>query len=275
MTTEPRLHVDVHDGDGPFLLLVHGMYASRATWLPNLDALSAVARPVVVELWGHGRSPAPVDAERHRPEAYVEELEALRRELGCDRWLVCGASLGAALTLRYALEHPGRVIAQVFTNTNSALADDAWRAGVEPFVEDDARRLLAGGHAYLRKHPLVPGPSSRLPEPARSALLADVELHDPAGLASMLRHTVPASPVRDRVGENRVPSLLVVGEREAAFADVRRFAEATMPHLEVVATPAGHAVNIEAADAFNAAVTAFVTSHSSSAGAPDRARPDP
>jgi len=257
--TADRLHVDVHDGNGPFLLLVHGMYASRATWLPNLDALSAVARPVVVELWGHGRSPAPIDGERHRPESYVEEFERLREELGCDRWMVCGASLGAALTLRYALDHPERVIAQVFTNTNSALADADWCARVAAFVEEDAARLLARGRDALRNHPLVPRPSSRLPEPARSALLADVELHDPAGLAALLRDTIPASPVRDRVHASTVPALLVVGEREAGFADARRFAEETMPHLEVVATPAGHAVNIEAAEAFNAAVAAFIT----------------
>jgi len=264
--TAERLHVEVHDGTGPFLLLVHGMYASRATWLPNLDALSAVSRPVVVELWGHGRSPAPTEPRRHRPDAYIEELDRLREELGCDRWLVCGASLGAALTLRYALDHPDRVIAQVFTNTNSALADDDWRARVEPFVEQDAARLLARGRDALRNHPLVPRPSSRLPEPARSALIADAELHDPAGLASMLRHTVPASPVRDRVHATTVPSLLVVGEREDGFADARRFAEATIPHLEVVATPAGHAVNLEAADAFNAAVTAFVARVAGDAG---------
>ena len=40
-TTEatPRLHVDVHDGNGPYLLLVHGMLSSRVQWMPNLDAL--------------------------------------------------------------------------------------------------------------------------------------------------------------------------------------------------------------------------------------------
>ena len=43
---------------------------------------------------------------------------------------VCGQSLGATLTLRYALDHPERVLAQVFTNSTSALADSDWVAGV-------------------------------------------------------------------------------------------------------------------------------------------------
>jgi pimeloyl-ACP methyl ester carboxylesterase len=57
-----------------------------------------------------------------------------------------------------------------------------------------------------------------------------------------------------------VPTLLVVGEREQTFVPLRAYAEATIRELRVVATPAGHAVNIEAAAAFDAAVTSFVTS---------------
>lgn len=69
------------------------------------------------------------------------------------------------------------------------------------------------------------------------------------------------SPVRDRVGENRVPTLLVCGERERRFADKREFVEGAMPHLKVVGTPGGHAVNIETADEFNTAVVAFIQEH--------------
>ena len=63
----PRLYYEVHDGDGPHLLLVHGILCSRALWMPNLEALSTVARPVVVELFGHGRSPSPEDADAYTP----------------------------------------------------------------------------------------------------------------------------------------------------------------------------------------------------------------
>jgi pimeloyl-ACP methyl ester carboxylesterase len=66
-----ELHCDVHEGDGPFLLLVHGSL--------------------------------------YHPDAYVAAFETLRERLGASRWLVCGQSLGATLTLRYALDHPERV----------------------------------------------------------------------------------------------------------------------------------------------------------------------
>jgi len=121
------LHVEVHHGDGPYALLVHGILSSRAQWLPNLDAVRTVCRPVVVELWGHGRSPEPSDPEAYTPDAYVEAFDRVRRSLGVESWLIIGQSLGAALTLRYALSHPERAIAQVFTNSSSALADEVWR----------------------------------------------------------------------------------------------------------------------------------------------------
>ena len=62
-----ELHVDVHPGTGPFLLLVHGFLSGRSQWKLNLAALSEVVQPVVLELWGHGRSPSPEDVARYHP----------------------------------------------------------------------------------------------------------------------------------------------------------------------------------------------------------------
>ena len=71
--TDQHLHAVVHDGDGPFALILHGALGSRSYWDDNLEALKTVCRPVVLELWGHGRSPSPEDPKRYEPEAYVEE----------------------------------------------------------------------------------------------------------------------------------------------------------------------------------------------------------
>ncbi len=257
----PLLHYEVHGRNGPYLLLVHGMLASRAHWVLNLDALSTACRPVVVELFGHGRSPAPADPFWYRPQGYLEQFERLRTALGADAWLLCGQSLGAALTLRYALDHPRRVLAQVFTNSLSALAENTWAELVRPFMEAQARQLAAKGHAALDALPMHPSRSRHMPAQVQAALVADCALHDPHGIALTGLYTVPGSPVRDCVAHNRVPTLLVCGEREMRFAPYRRFAEATMPALEVVGLDAGHAVNIDAAEAFNAAVLAFFRRH--------------
>ncbi len=256
--TAPLLHHEVHGDHGPFLLLVHGFLSSRAQWRPNLDALCTVSRPVVVELLGHGRSPSPDDQQPYTPSGYVDEFERIRQALGAERWIVCGQSLGAALTVRYALDHPDRLLCHVFTNSNSALAEDGWGERVRPAMEAQARALEANGRKALAEHPLHPGKARRLPPDVRDALAADCELHDPAGVARTGLYTVPDSSVRSRVAENRVPALLVVGEREARFGPHRRFAEQAMPYLEVAALDGGHAVNLENAAGFNRAVASFI-----------------
>jgi pimeloyl-ACP methyl ester carboxylesterase len=185
----PALHYEVHGGDGghtrvPFVLLVHGFLSSRAQWLLNIDALCEVARPVVVELYGHGRSPSPVEPDAYSPSAYVAQFERIREVLGAERWLVIGQSLGAALTLRYALDHPDRVIAHVFTNSTSALADDGWEAQVRPAMEAQRDQLLANGRETLREHPLNPARNTRLSPELRSSFESDSELLDPISIAN-------------------------------------------------------------------------------------------
>jgi pimeloyl-ACP methyl ester carboxylesterase len=195
------------------------------------------------------------------PSAYVDAFESICERLGIERWFLIGHSLGAALSVRYALDHPGRVIAHVFMNSNSALADEQWSNRVRAGVERAADAIETGGREAVRSHPLNPARAKRLPQAVREGLTADAELHTPQGIASTFRYTVPDSPVRSRIGENRVPALLVVGTREKAFAPSREYAERHMPMLEVVEADAGHAVSIDDAGTFNASVTAFLRKH--------------
>jgi 2-succinyl-6-hydroxy-2,4-cyclohexadiene-1-carboxylate synthase len=261
-TREPLLYFEVHGQQGPYLLLVHGFLSSRAHWFLNLEGLSAFCRPVVIELLGHARSPSPDDAAAYSPDSYVQEFEAIRHMLGAERWLVCGQSLGAALTLRYSLDHADRVTAQVFTNSNSALADENWAARVMPIMEAQARQLEREGRAALDKHPFAHTRSRRLPSAARDALIADYQLHNPKGIAATARHTIPFSSVRERIAGTSVPTLLVAGDREAGFRDQAQFAKQAIPGVSVVHLSTGHAVNIEDAAGFNAAVSEFFARYS-------------
>ena len=68
-------------------------------------------RPVLFDLWGHGEAPCPEDERYYTVEAIIGEFERARAELGAERVLLCGQSLGAGLTLRYSILHPQRVIA--------------------------------------------------------------------------------------------------------------------------------------------------------------------
>lgn len=258
MAAPPLPHYEVHGRSGPHLLLVHGLLSSRAQWQPNLDELSKRVRPVVLELYGHGRSPSPARGTHYEPDAYVAAFERVREELDAERWFVCGQSLGAALTLRYALAHPDRVIAQVFTNSNSALAPAEQMRAAAPAMETFARRVSERGHAALDDMPVHPRRARNLPDEVREALVADCALHDARGVALTSLHTVVGSSVRDRIAHTRVPTLLVRGGREKRFADHAAHAAASFPALESCVLDAGHAVNIEAAREFDAAVLRFL-----------------
>jgi pimeloyl-ACP methyl ester carboxylesterase len=119
-----------------------------------------------------------------------------------------------------------------------------------------AARIESGGAEAIAAMPIHPSKARRMPEDVKRALVADAELLDPKGVARSLMHTSTSS-VRSRVAENSVPTLLVAGGKEKEFDESRAFAAATMPHLETIVLEAGHAVNIQAADEFNAAVREF------------------
>jgi pimeloyl-ACP methyl ester carboxylesterase len=248
----PALHVDIHRGDGPPVLLVHGVMGGRALWAANIEALRTVATPVVVELYGHGRSPTPVGAQWYTPQAYVAQFESIRNELGAERWTVIGQSLGAALTLRYALDHPDRIVAHVMTNSMSALSKNL---GDDGGLETAAQRIEERGLAGLIENRINPARSHRIVAPVREALAADQHLLDPAGIAAAVRHTVAGASQRARVAQNRVRTVIVAGSREVAFEEPCSYALAHMPLVEVVRLVAGHSPNAEIPEQFNVEVT--------------------
>jgi len=262
-----ELHYRVHPGDGPPMLLVHGFLCSSAQWHANLHALGRFVQPVTVDLWGHGDSPTPADPEAFHPARYVAELDAIRAALGAERCCLGGYSLGAALTLRYALEQPERVLAHVMTNSNSAFASDeqlrAWREEAEA----SATRIRAGGTAAVERMPMHPGHARHLDRRVREAVLADAERLDPAAVARTVTHTTPHASCRALAAENRVPTALVNGRLERRFQPVRDWAAKHVPNLEVADLDTGHATNMAAPAAFDAAVCAFLERVLTEAGA--------
>ena len=251
-------HWELCSGQGPHLLLIHGFLASRAQWQPNLDALRRVCRPVLLELYGHGRSPTPKAIGCYETASYAKAIDDVRRQLGVADWFVCGYSLGAAITLRYALDFPQRVRGHAFTNSASAFAEPelvaAWRAGARASAE----RVRSGGRAAVERMAVHPKRARRLPPAVRTALLADAALIDPDGVAGALEATLPTASVRAELKDNARPALLVCGRFEKRFAPHREHVAAAMPHLSVVDVDSGHAVNMQAADAFDDALAAFV-----------------
>lgn len=248
----------VHDGTGPYLLLVHGFLSSRSQWMLNLDALGEVCRPVTVELFGHHESPSPENPDCYHPEYYVRAFEEIRALLGASRWFVLGYSLGAGLTLRYAVEYPERIIGHLFTNSTSGLADAATRAAYRAGAQAAAEKIRRGGLDAMARIPVHPRHGWRLPKPVYEALVTDANSHDANGVASTIEITNAAASMLERLNENVRPACLVWGTKERRFRPLAEIASASMPELSIVSMEAGHAMNMEAPPAFNSAVCGFV-----------------
>lgn len=235
------------------LLLVHGLLSSRHHWEPNLARLRQAYNLVIVDLPAHGLSAAPADPAAWHPDAMVARLDRIRADLGLERWLVVGQSFGAGLTLRYALQHPERVIAQVFTNARTAFRDEADPAELAVRVA----KLRQGGMEALRQERFHPRFAHRFPEAVRETLSQDADRIDLEGYLKILEISLPAASLRGRVAGGTVPTLLINGRHERIFQPIRQSLETDWPDLEITDIDGGHSVNIENPDGFDAALLGF------------------
>src|SRR5947209_16872625 len=98
------------DGEGTPVVLLHGLTATRRYVVMGSRSLERSGhRAVAYDARGHGQSsPAP------NPSAYgyselAGDLRAVMDQLGIERAVLAGASMGAHTLLRFALDAPERV----------------------------------------------------------------------------------------------------------------------------------------------------------------------
>jgi pimeloyl-ACP methyl ester carboxylesterase len=94
-------------GAGDPIVLLHGLGASKITWLPVLAPLAERHRVIVPDLPGHGESDKP--RHDYTPRFYARVLRHFMDALEVERAAVVGNSLGGRIALELALRSPGRV----------------------------------------------------------------------------------------------------------------------------------------------------------------------
>jgi pimeloyl-ACP methyl ester carboxylesterase len=102
-------------GAGPPLVLLHGGFGSVEMFGPNVALLAAKHQVIGVDLQSHGRSPA-VDRPMHF-ETMADDIAALITDLKLERAAIMGFSLGGAVALRTAIQHPQLVERLVLVST--------------------------------------------------------------------------------------------------------------------------------------------------------------
>jgi 3-oxoadipate enol-lactonase len=99
------------EGEGPPVVLCHGITATRRYVLHGSRALARAGHRVITyDARGHGASePAPVGEGYGYPQL-VEDLErVVAEQLGGERFLLGGHSMGAHTAVAYALQHRERL----------------------------------------------------------------------------------------------------------------------------------------------------------------------
>lgn len=205
-------------GEGPPVVLCHGITATRRQVLHGSKALPRAGYEVIVyDARGHGESdPAPV-GEGYGYPRLVEDLErVVAQRVGEQRFLLGGHSMGAHTAVSYALRHPERlaglvVIGPTYLGTIEPESLDYWD-GLAAALEADG---IDGFLAYLdRRQGLDPRWRDSILRFTRERLLAQEHLE---ALVEALREVPRSHPFEslDELRQLDLPALVVASNDDA------------------------------------------------------------
>jgi 2-succinyl-6-hydroxy-2,4-cyclohexadiene-1-carboxylate synthase len=234
----------------PTLVLLHGFTHTGRSWDDVARELRERYRPLAPDLRGHGGAggATPVTLE-----AVISDLD----RVAPGRFVLAGYSMGGRIALQYALARPARVRRLVLVGATPGIADPAERT-----ARVEADEQLAGEiesmqvEVFAARWARTPVLADQLPEVA-ARVHADRLRNTPQGLARALRGLGAGAlpPVWHRLGELKIPVLLLVGERDQKFLEIAQAMAERIPSAHLVLIPgAGHAAHLEQPEAVAAAV---------------------
>lgn len=248
-----RIHYE-RAGQGPLVVLLHGIGSNARSWAHQLQALAVEYDVVAWDMRGYGSSSDPL--EPYAMADIASDLAGLLQHLGFDKAHIGGLSMGGVIAQEFYGLYPERVRSLILADTN---------AGQKRLGEDERQARLAQrlsgaaeptGLARVRTPSLLSPDAS--PEVVAEAESIMAEIH-PEGyrLAARAFAETDQSDLLPRI---EVPALVIWGEcdtvvtREEADYLVENIKGA---RLEVI-PKAGHLSNLENIEAFNAALLRFL-----------------
>ena len=152
-----KLYHEIY-GQGEPLVLLHGGLMTIGEMLTPLDPLAKTHKVIAVELQGHGRT-----ADIDRPlsfETMGDDIAALLNQLDISKADIVGLSLGAAVGLRTAIQHSGKVRRLVVISSPYA------KSGWYPETQEGMASISAAMAENMMKTPTGKF-SEQWPEPQR------------------------------------------------------------------------------------------------------------
>ena len=256
-------------GEGPTVLLIHGIGGDWRTWEPVLDGLARQHRVVAVDLPGHGGSAK--GAGDYSLGALASALRDLGGALGLERATVIGHSLGGGIAMQFAYQFPERCERLVLVSSGGLGPDVglvlrlATLPGSELFLSltAPAARSLINCAANAAR-PLRIRPAADAEHYARAfAALADPDSR--GAFLGTLRGVVGTRgqlvDARDRLYlTEHMPTLIIWGQHDAILpVDHGHAAQQAMPGSRLdVFENAGHLPQLADPGRFTATIEDFV-----------------
>lgn len=247
-----NLYYDASGSGEDTMLFVHGWCCNHTYFQPQRDHFGSRFRVVAVDLRGHGKSDAP--DQRYTIRGFADDLAWMCRELGVQRPIVVGHSMGGLIAFILAAEHPELVSAAVLIDAPLLLPEDALaqrRPILETFWGSD---YVNAAIAYANDRFFID-----TDDPQRRAAVLE-------GIAAMPQHVL-ASAWQSILETNSVPAGKTLGERclpliyigaARPLADTERLRE-LCPQVMVGQTAgAGHFCQLEVPDQVNAMMERFL-----------------
>jgi len=232
-------------GDGPPIVLLHGLTATRRYVVMGSRTLERAGHRVLgYDARGHGRSAPAPDPGAYGYEHLAADLEAVLDERGISSAVLAGASMGAHTAVRLALFHPERVAALGLITPSF---DPSHPRTPESFAGWDAlaQGLRVGGvEGFVRAYDLDAVPEAWR-ETVAKVLRQRLAAHEHPDAVADALEVVPRSRPFDDFGELaglEIPTIVVASRDEAdpghPLEVGQRYAQA-IPDAQLIVEDAG------------------------------------
>jgi pimeloyl-ACP methyl ester carboxylesterase len=262
-------YIDI--GEGPPIVFVHGLAGCWQNWLENIPHFSRGHRVIAVDLPGFGRSEMPRWAISI--EGYGRFVDAFLGEIGIERAIVVGNSMGGSIAAEIAISHPSRVEKLVLVDAVGGPALRSW------YQEGFGGRLLRlarlaepfGAAALARREALVRRPRLRrvilfklARHPERLAPELCYEVASGAGKPGFLDalRSIAQCDFSDRLPEISCPTLIVWGQDDGLIPvrDAHEYERLIPNASKVIFDDTGHLPMLERPARFNQVLEQFLAS---------------
>lgn len=253
-------------GSGPAVLCLHSNASSSSQWRALMDSLASRYRVMASDGLGAGKSPAWPAGHAVGLQEEVALLDDVFSQAG-DGLLMVGHSYGAAVALKAALLHPGRVRALALyeptlfglLDAETAPPNDA--DGIRHTVRAAEAALAAGDGAMAAglfiDYWMGPGAWAATPEARRVPIVTAI-----AQVGGWGRALFGEPATRAQLSQLQMPVLLMTGSQSPASAQgVARLLANTLPQVQALAFEGlGHMGPITHPEVVNAAISRFLDS---------------